>query len=78
MKTVDELMALADAYAHCYAFVGDDSMPIARASLLSALQEVVQEQRRELANAQGLAKAWKLTHDAVLAAPQQLQPYDAN
>ena len=43
MKTVDELIALADAYAHCYAFVGDDSMPIARAALLTALQEALPE-----------------------------------
>ena len=39
--SVDELMRLADNYAHVYAFVGDDSMPIARAALRAALEAAV-------------------------------------
>lgn len=39
--SIDELMRLADNYAHVYAFVGDDSMPIARAALRSALEAAV-------------------------------------
>ena len=38
MKT--KLMQLADAYAHCYAFVKDESMPIARAALLEEVDRV--------------------------------------
>jgi hypothetical protein len=41
MSAVDDLMRLADNYAHVYAFVGDDSMPIARAALRSALEAAV-------------------------------------
>lgn len=35
---LDALMKLADEYAHCYAFVGDDSMPRAREALQTALR----------------------------------------
>lgn len=35
---LDAVMKLADSYAHCYAFVDDDSMPKAREALHTALQ----------------------------------------
>jgi hypothetical protein len=39
----DKILPLADAYAHCYAFVKDDSMPIARAALVAALDAADRE-----------------------------------
>jgi len=37
---IDKIMQLVDAYAHAYAFVGDDRMPIARKDVLDALQSI--------------------------------------
>ena len=34
---LDEIKELADNYAHCYSFVGDDTMPIAQKKLYDAI-----------------------------------------
>ena len=38
MTKINELMSLADSYAHVYAFVGDDTMPRRREALEQALE----------------------------------------
>lgn len=40
-KTVAELMALAQEYAHAYSFVGDDTMQRRRAELEQAIRRAV-------------------------------------
>lgn len=37
MTTPDEVKRLADDYAHCYSFVGDDTMPRRKAELYAAI-----------------------------------------
>ena len=37
----EKIKRLADEYAHCYAFVGDDTMPIKRAELHAAIDEAI-------------------------------------
>lgn len=41
-----DIMKLADDYAHKYSFVGDDSMPVARAALQSAIEALQGEVER--------------------------------
>ena len=38
--TKDKLKELAENYAHCYSFVGDDTMPVAQAKLMDAIDEL--------------------------------------
>lgn len=40
-EQIEKLMKLASEYAHCYAFVGDDTMPLKRAEL-QACAEIMQ------------------------------------
>lgn len=51
--TVDALMKLATDYAHCYAFVGDDTMPRRQAELRAAIEQYGREQY-----ARGVNDAW--------------------
>lgn len=41
-----ELKELAENYAHCYSFVGDDSMPIAREKLYKAIDSLCNQSNR--------------------------------
>ena len=43
MSKQDELKELAENYAHCYSFVGDDTMPIARDKLYEAIDAICQK-----------------------------------
>jgi hypothetical protein len=49
MTIRETILPLCDVYAHCYAFVKDDSMPIARAALVEALDAAVAELERDAA-----------------------------
>jgi hypothetical protein len=51
MNQIEQLMALADQYAHVYSFVGDDTMPNARQALRTAI---------EAALTPGEPEGWKL------------------
>jgi hypothetical protein len=42
--TRDDIMALADQYAHVYSFVGDDTMPNARQALRAAIEQVLRDE----------------------------------
>ncbi len=44
MQTED-IMKLADEYAHCYAFVGDDTMPLKRAELQEAVSKLIHDSK---------------------------------
>jgi hypothetical protein len=39
--SAEQIKRLADEYAHCYAFVGDDTMPLKRAELHAAIDAAV-------------------------------------
>jgi hypothetical protein len=45
MNRIDELMLLADQYAHIYSFVGDNTMPIARQALRTAIEQALKDER---------------------------------
>jgi hypothetical protein len=45
MNRIDELMLLADQYAHIYSFVGDNTMPIARQALRAAIEQALKDER---------------------------------
>jgi hypothetical protein len=72
--TIDTLMAMADEYTRLCTFMQDgttaESAKTAREALRTALIEALQERD----TAQGMAQAWKLTHDKVLAAWEAAQP----
>ena len=43
MNMVDKVKRLAEEYAHCYSFVGDETMPLKRAELYDAIDELGKE-----------------------------------
>jgi pyruvate/2-oxoglutarate dehydrogenase complex dihydrolipoamide dehydrogenase (E3) component len=45
--TIENIMGLADEYAHVYSFVGDDTMPNARQSLRAAIEEALAQPVQE-------------------------------
>jgi hypothetical protein len=66
--TADQIMALADAYAHVYSFVHDNTMALARATLRAAVEQVVAE--RDALKAQPAAQAVPLTLEQINALPE--------
>lgn len=49
MTKIDELMRLADAYAHVYSFVRDNTMPLHREALRTALEAALKQKDEEIA-----------------------------
>ena len=72
----DEIMALADAYAHCYAFVGDESMPIARATFEAAVEKLEAELEQERTDYKSKCAELELVHEALETAKKDAARMD--
>ena len=58
--SIEKIKQLAEDYAHVYAFVGDDTMPIKRDELYAAIDQLEAKHKAELAQAVKEAKDTQL------------------